>query len=233
MMSFNRSKKSIMYIPSLTDTVTQYVNVDMGLFSPRCQWFSNAIICEHRGSASVSILGNRIFPSAILRTVVAIVVDSAQRVFGWRIAHVFIEVFKRFKPTSANSYSSWRVILIADIVRVVASLLHRLPCFVSASKSAAMFATFTPTAQGGSQSFNRQVFEATTYTSSGKNPPIAFEAVQGDHYKVVELFPKIFGFLLFNAGVPSRILVRHWHYLQCNVDVRGREMFKRLTAPLL
>lgn len=72
-------------------------------------------------------------PSAILRRVVAVVVDSIQRSVGWTRAHVAIEGFERSAPAGANRDSSASVGLELMKVRVLAALDHAFPTVILAA----------------------------------------------------------------------------------------------------
>ena len=66
-------------------------------------------------------------PLAVFRRIVSIVVKPVYAVFfGWPTAHVAYKVFKTM-PRFTNRYTTFPVVLIISIIRIVASLYHGSP----------------------------------------------------------------------------------------------------------
>lgn len=78
-------------------------------------------------------------PSAIFRTVWAVVINTVNRVFfGRTLSHVFQKMSKIFPPFT-NGYASRSVFVIGGMVGVLATTSHRVPTFIHGVIGKAMF----------------------------------------------------------------------------------------------
>lgn len=68
-------------------------------------------------------------PYAIIRLIVAIIIESLKRMSCWRLAHVSEEVFE-LSPSGAYVDTSAAIAIKAICGRVAASFFHVQPCFV-------------------------------------------------------------------------------------------------------
>jgi hypothetical protein len=83
-----------------------------------------------RGEISIARLFPSGRPATILRLVIAVVVDTVDRMFSGRTtAHVGQECSERL-PTVANADAASAVVLEPNVVRIAAPSLHALPDFV-------------------------------------------------------------------------------------------------------
>jgi hypothetical protein len=86
------------------------------------------IMSNHLGCAFISRLFFAGYPSAIVRFIVAIIVNSVNAV-GWTRAraHVLKKCLERFSPPIANHYTSATIIVKAHATRKMASPSHSNP----------------------------------------------------------------------------------------------------------
>ncbi len=89
-----------------------------------------AVPGDSERNSTVSLLLLAATPFAILRRVIAVVVDSVQRVSIWARPHVSNEIGKTVLPSIANSNSSAAVITPLRIIRLSAAIQHPLPNIV-------------------------------------------------------------------------------------------------------
>ncbi len=124
-------KQKIVFVPVSINTVGKGACGNFRFFRPIANALYVVSNCNSPGPASVPCLLPMCLPAAILRFVVAVVVDPANGRFRkWLWSHIFKEVFKRLKPPGTNGYPSSAIVHIARLVFVVASFNHATPSAV-------------------------------------------------------------------------------------------------------
>jgi hypothetical protein len=95
---------------------------------------------NHQDGALVASLFQPSGPSAVLRTVWAVVVDAVNRMLiGWPWSHVSEECREVVPPMVADGDSSSTIVRIAFQVWLVATALNRAPCDVFNGMAHSMF----------------------------------------------------------------------------------------------
>lgn len=122
----------------LQNTTSQGVRIDTQTGRPFCQQKGLAVIGQCTLAVSVLRLLLARSPLDIVRFIVAVIVDAIKRESWRRISHVGVEVFKRLKPSRANSDSAFTVILKGWVLRIIAALFNAAPNTVCSSESFAV-----------------------------------------------------------------------------------------------
>jgi hypothetical protein len=70
-------------------------------------------------------------PAAVPRFVVAIIVDTVQRMnFGWALSHIDQEIRKRVPPTLADNNSASAITMVHRLAGIPAPAIHIEPCSI-------------------------------------------------------------------------------------------------------
>jgi len=117
--------------PSPTKPATQCCIVNANSTSPCANAHSFFVERDSLGMGSVLSLLYRSCPSAIDWFVVAVIVNSINRVlWAWLFAHINQKVRKRLQPALANCDASSSIAVIVRSARIAASSLHFFPSAV-------------------------------------------------------------------------------------------------------
>jgi len=128
----DRRRQCFLHAPPVPgQPLEQRVVADVEVGCPSSHALGLAVEGNPSSVSFVSILFIPSFPRAVARLVRAVIVSSFQGVLRGRTGpHVCQEVDERLAPASADGDPPAAVVLVANGLRVVASLLHHLPCFV-------------------------------------------------------------------------------------------------------
>ena len=117
--------------PSPAKPATQCRIVDANPTSPRANAHGFTVERDSLGTTSVLSLFHYSCPPTVLRFVVAVIVNSVNRIVEtWLLSHVSQKVCKRLQPSLANCDASSTIAVIVRGARIVATSLHFLPSVV-------------------------------------------------------------------------------------------------------
>lgn len=127
-------RKCLFERPSNRKTMSKGFLADPQLVGPVLQAHRFSMKRKKGVVASVSVLFFPCAPSAIIWSIVSIIVDSVNGMVWTRSwSHVFQEVVEAIQPSLAYRYASSSISMVSSGIPVIASLLHRFPAFVSFS----------------------------------------------------------------------------------------------------
>lgn len=111
-------------IPSITDATPDGVWRHIEFACPFRDCHSLTIHRQRMVDPGVVALFDFGSPTAIVRLVVAVIVDAVKRMTVWAHTHVVEEILERFTPSGANLNTTCAVVLIFAAIRVVAATYH-------------------------------------------------------------------------------------------------------------
>lgn len=104
------------------------VSLDAGPDRPVCYAQSFSVVGQVASFARVQYLLPLCCPSAVARFVIAVIVNTVNRVFrGWFRSHILVKGEKGIAPTVADGNAATSVITVPRIIDVCASLDHASP----------------------------------------------------------------------------------------------------------
>lgn len=114
-------------VPTSEDSRFQRVSTASDMSFPFSDGATFAVHNQHMILPSVVGLFARRGPSAIVRLVIAVVVDAIDGVARWAQSHIRVEISERIAPPIADRNASFPVSIKFRIVRVETTPLQRMP----------------------------------------------------------------------------------------------------------
>ena len=123
-----RLEYSLFGTPSLIKPALERCWADIGLPSPLSERLGLPSCVNNSVRSAVVCLGHNSSPSAIIRSVVAIIVNSVNRMLrGWPVSHVIVKGLERLSPSSAKTNASFSIIREIMVRLAKASFLNAAP----------------------------------------------------------------------------------------------------------
>ncbi len=198
-------------------------------FSPVCDTESETVMRKHTIIRAIPCLLVASNPTAVVRFIVSVVVDTIYLIFRRRSRpHVRKEVYERLPPAITNINSTPAVVSVLGVVRVIAPVeqviptgVFRRPVFISTAT--AMFDVSAPRRAGLGVSIAQRVCHvdrsgsALTTASPEGSPPLVFASIGQNRQSAIFLASQV----LKVVGVWGNLFRSHVNLLDRFAVVRA------------
>lgn len=123
----NWLSQSTIHGPSAIQSRPKCAQLHASFLSPSSYTLRPARECQKHVLTAVAILFLSRGPSAVIRAIIAIVVDAVQGLSLWPISHIFVKGSERLSPSVAYANPSSSIVRVCSVVWIAAATDHLAP----------------------------------------------------------------------------------------------------------